>query len=78
MFVTNNYVVRAGNKKHIDVRNIVVGDILELEAGDYVSADARIIKSDDLIVNESTLTGESKGIKKNNHNIDTEKELYER
>lgn len=78
MFVTNNYVIRAGNKKHIDVRNIVVGDILELEAGDYVSADARIIKSDDLIVNESTLTGESKGIKKNNQNIDTKKELYER
>ena len=78
MFVTNSYVIRAGIKKHIDVRNVVVGDILELEAGDYVPADARIIKSDDLVVNESTLTGESKGIEKDNQDINTEKELYER
>ena len=78
MFVTNSYVIRAGVKKHIDVRNVVVGDILELEAGDYVPADARIIRSDDLVVNESTLTGESKGIDKDNQDIDTEKELYER
>ena len=78
MFITNNYVIRNGEKKHIDVRNIVIGDILELEAGDYVSADARIIKSEELIINESTLTGESKGIKKDNQDINTEKELYER
>lgn len=78
MFVTNNYVIRNGVKKSIDVRNVVVGDILELEAGDYVSADARIITSDDLEINESTLTGESKSIKKDNANINTEKELYER
>ena len=78
MFVTNNYVIRNGVKKSIDVRNVVVGDILELEAGDYVSADARIITSEGLEINESTLTGESKSIKKNNANINTEKELYER
>lgn len=78
MFVTNNYVIRGGVKKHVDARKIVVGDIVELEAGDYVSADARVIHSDGLEVNESTLTGESKSIKKNNEDIDTEKELYER
>ena len=78
MFVTNNYVIRDGEKKHIDVRQVVVGDILELEAGDYVSADSRIIKSEELVVNESTLTGESKGIKKDNNDITTKKELYER
>ena len=78
MFVTNNNVIRNGVKKSIDVRNVVVGDILELEAGDYVSADARIITSDGLEINESTLTGESKSIKKDNANINTEKELYER
>ena len=76
MFVTNNYVIRNGVKKSIDVRNVVVGDILELEAGDYVSADARIITSEGLEINESTLTGESKSIKKDNANINTEKELY--
>ena len=46
MFITNNHVIRDGIKKSIDVRNIVVGDIIELEAGDYVSADARIISSE--------------------------------
>ena len=78
MFVTNNYVIRNGKKELINVRNIVVGDIIELEAGDYVSADARIISSESLEVNESTLTGESKSIKKDNLDIDVEKELYER
>jgi Ca2+-transporting ATPase len=78
MFVTNNYVIRNGKKQLVDVRNIVVGDIVELEAGDYISADARIISSESLLVNESTLTGESKSIKKDNKDITEEKELYER
>lgn len=78
MFITNNYVIRNGIKELIDVRNVVVGDIIELEAGDYVSADARIISSNYLEVNESTLTGESKSIKKDNKDIVEEKELYER
>lgn len=78
MFITSNYVIRNGKKESIDVRNIVVGDIIELEAGDYVSADARIISSDSLEVNESTLTGESKSIKKDSELITEERELYER
>lgn len=78
MFVTNTNVIRSGVKQSIDVRNVVVGDIIELEAGDYVSADARIISSESLEVNESTLTGESKAIKKDNVDIKEEKELYER
>ena len=78
MFVTNTNVIRNGIKQSIDVRNVVVGDIIELEAGDYVSADARIISSESLEVNESTLTGESKAIKKDNVDIKEERELYER
>ncbi len=78
MFVTNTNVIRNGVKQTIDVTKIVVGDIIELEAGDYVSADARVISADGLEVNESTLTGESKSIKKDNENIKEEKELYER
>ena len=78
MFVTNTNVIRDGIKQTIDVTKVVVGDIIELEAGDYVSADARVISSDGLEVNESTLTGESKSIKKDNENINCEKELYER
>ena len=78
MFITNNNVIRDGKKETIDVSKIVPGDIIELEAGDYVSADARIISSEALEVNESTLTGESKSIKKDNIDITEEKELYER
>lgn len=78
MFITNNNVIRDGKKETIDVRKIVPGDIIELEAGDYVSADSRIISSEALEVNESTLTGESKSIKKDNIDITEEKELYER
>ena len=78
MFITSNFVIRDGKKESIDVRNIVVGDIIELEAGDYVSADCRIISSDSLEVNESTLTGESKSIRKSNEKIVGERELYER
>ena len=78
MFVTNNYVIRNNEKRLIDVRKVVEGDIIELEAGDYVSADARIISAENLLVNESTLTGESKSIKKNSDIINGERELYER
>lgn len=78
MFITTNNVIRNGIKQNIDVRKIVPGDIIELEAGDYVSADARIITSEALEINESTLTGESKNIKKDNLDIKEEKELYER
>ena len=78
MFITSNFVIRDGKKESIDVRNIVVGDIIELEAGDYISADCRIISSDSLEVNESTLTGESKSIKKSSEVIRGERELYER
>ena len=78
MFITTNNVIRNGKKENIDVRNIVVGDIIELEAGDYVSADARVTSSESLEVNESTLTGESKAIKKDNETITGERELYER
>ena len=78
MFITNTYVIRDNKKKSIDVRNVVTGDIIELEAGDYVCADCRIIEAEALEVNESTLTGESISIKKNNEDIKEEKELYER
>lgn len=78
MFVTNTFVIRDGKKESIDVRNVVVGDILELEAGDYISADARVISSNNFEVDESTLTGESRPVKKSNINIYESKELYER
>jgi cation-transporting ATPase I len=52
-------VLRDGLAQAIDADNLVVGDILALEAGDAVPADCRIIDARDLEVDESSLTGES-------------------
>lgn len=52
-------VKRNGEEIIIDSADVVVGDILVLEAGDFISADARIIKCTNLKVDESALTGES-------------------
>ena len=57
-------VMRDGTKIEIPASQIVPGDILMLEAGDLISADARIIDSHSLQVNESSLTGESVPVEK--------------
>ncbi len=57
-------VLRNGNKIEIPSREVVVGDILFLEAGDYISADGRIIENFSFQTNESSLTGESVSVVK--------------
>ena len=57
-------VLRNGEVKKILSENVVVGDILLLEAGDYITADARIIEAVNFKVNESQLTGESNSVNK--------------
>lgn len=52
-------VLRNGQVTEIPSKEVVVGDILILDAGDYISADGRIIESHSLQINESSLTGES-------------------
>ena len=52
-------VLRDGVEKVIDASGLVPGDIILLEAGDFVPADARLIKSASLKSEESALTGES-------------------
>lgn len=52
-------VIREGKKYPIDVKNLVVGDLVYLEAGMFLPADIRIIQSFNLRVNESLLTGET-------------------
>ncbi len=52
-------VIRDGKEQLIDASELVVGDIIKLEAGDFVPADARLIHSVSLKSEESALTGES-------------------
>ena len=52
-------VIRDGELKKISVREIVPGDIVFLEEGDRVPADARLIEAFDLWTNNVPLTGES-------------------
>ncbi len=52
-------VIRDGEPMEIEADQVVVGDVLKLNQGDYVSADARLITCVDMEVNESALTGES-------------------
>lgn len=62
-------VVRNGQEIYISTREIVVDDIVILNEGDKVSADAQILNAINLIVDESSLTGESVPVKKDNSNI---------
>lgn len=57
-------VLRDGQVAEIPSKEVVVGDIVILDAGDYVCADGRIIESYSLQINESSLTGESLPIEK--------------
>lgn len=57
-------VVRNGAVVRIPGREITVGDVVHLEAGDYIPADGRVLESASLKVDESALTGESIGVDK--------------
>ena len=57
-------VIRNGVRQPINAELLVPGDILALEAGDMVPADARIIESINLKIDESILTGESMPVEK--------------
>jgi Ca2+-transporting ATPase len=57
-------VLRDGEKVELSSEEIVPGDIVFIEAGDLVPADGRVIDSFSLLVNESSLTGESEGVEK--------------
>ncbi len=52
-------VIRDGKEQVIDAAELVPGDVIRLEAGDFVPADARLIQSAGLKSEESALTGES-------------------
>ena len=57
-------VIRGGTRQQINAELLVPGDILTLESGDMIPADARIIESINLKIDESILTGESVPVEK--------------
>lgn len=61
-------VIRDGITQRIAGKDIVVGDILILEEGDRIPADALLLESHDLLIDESLLTGESEPAKKDSAN----------
>ncbi|WP_442886152.1 HAD-IC family P-type ATPase [Companilactobacillus sp. HBUAS56257] len=64
LLVSKNFVFRGGEKLELDSRQLVVGDLVNLEAGDSVPADMRLISADNLNVQESVLTGETNPVEK--------------
>lgn len=64
LLVSQNYVIRDGHKIEVPARELVVGDLVNLEAGDAVPADLRLISADNMRAQESTLTGESNSVEK--------------
>ncbi len=64
MLPSKSRVVREGKELQIPSEEIVPGDILVLEEGDKISADARVLRSNDFQADQSTLTGESNPIRK--------------
>ncbi|WP_293002850.1 cation-translocating P-type ATPase [Nevskia sp.] len=65
-------VIRDGERQTIAGRDVVVGDWLALGEGDRVAADARLIDAQDLLVDESLLTGESVPVHKRAATADDE------
>ena len=57
-------LLRGGIKVQVPSPEVVPGDILLLEAGDLITADARILESWSVKINESSLTGESEAVEK--------------
>jgi P-type Ca2+ transporter type 2C len=68
-------VLRNGHTRMIDATELVPGDILILETGDKIPADARIIENVNLQVNEAILTGESVPKEKTINKIISDKSL---
>lgn len=62
-------VIRDKQEQQILAEDLVPGDIMLIQEGDKISADARVLESSDLQVNQSTLTGESNPVRKTHDHI---------
>ena len=71
-------VVRDGVTESVDARDLVVGDVVLLQAGDRVPADLRLLKVNNLAVQEAALTGESVAVNKQTDALSTAASLGDR
>lgn len=74
----NAKVIRGGVKQEIPSVEVVPGDLVMLEAGDMIVADGRILHNYSLQVNESSLTGESTNVEKQDGIIEADVPLADR
>lgn len=72
LVVAKAKVLRGGNITEINSSELVPGDVIYIEAGDSVPADARILFEDELATNDFALTGESQPARKFKHAIEAE------
>jgi P-type Ca2+ transporter type 2C len=70
--VAEAHVIREGALRAIPAGEVVPGDLIQVEAGDHVPADARLIYAAAVQAQESALTGESTAVEKNAHPLETE------
>ena len=71
-------VIRDDKETEVPIAEIVVGDLLVLRAGDIVAADARILESHNLLVDEAALTGESYPVEKTTGTVDANAPIADR
>lgn len=76
--VPHALVIREGRLREIDARQLVPGDVIRLEAGQAVPADARLIDATDLQVGEAPLTGESLPVPKDEPPVPEDSPLPDR
>lgn len=64
MVATQSTVIRNGKKVKVLNKDVVIGDIVVLSAGDMIPADLRVLEAKDLYIGQSSLTGESDSVRK--------------
>ena len=78
MSETSARVIRDGRRRQVPARELVVGDLIELEAGDRVPADATLVYAASLMTQEALLTGESLPVQKACRTLPPDTPLAER
>ncbi|KAL7296266.1 hypothetical protein TKK_0010502 [Trichogramma kaykai] len=70
MVPTKALVIRGGRKMEVNAEDLVLGDLVEINLGDRIPADIRIIQSNDMRVENSSITGESEARARTDHPTD--------